>query len=274
LPMTKKIIFIIIGLVVLMVGIAFWFFQPFSSNKPFGNNPSPIGEKTILVNTLPLEERPYITLAPKSHIEPKSLGHWVTMTIDNIQKFTRVEYEFEYQTSTMIQGGMGRIDFSREATPVSKEIAFGSESKGKYKYDEGVYQGKFMLTFSDSKEAVLKADFNLQKASQGTLSSVDGKVKIKLGENDLSADDFVIVASTLGIPAKLPGKILSDPYGFYADGQRKLKNSSLTFQAVGSQNAEIFGWNGTQWIEYKTEVAGGQAQAAIDQLGTFVLVER
>ena len=272
--MNKK--YIIIGAVIvllLIAGLGFWFFQPFSGKKSIQPQSGSKTKKTIAVNTLPLEERPYVIFVPTSKIEPKSLGHWVTFTVDNIGKFSQVEYEFEYTTGTMIQGGLGRIDFTKEHPPVSKEIAFGSESKGKYKYDEGVYKGQFTFTFSNGEDAALKTDFNLQNVGEnnGIFLTPDDKAELKTG-SDLKSNDYLIIASTLGLPAPVTGKVIAGPYGFYADSPRSLSGSTITFEDAGD-NAQILFWNGSKWQELATKVSGKKASAQVSNLGTFVLVE-
>jgi len=273
--MNKK--YIIIGAVItllLLAGLAIWLFMPFSGKKSIKPQQSSKPKKTISVNTLPLEERPYITLIPKSKIEPKSLGHWLTFTVDNIGKFKQLEYEFEYTTGSMIQGGLGRIDFNKERPPVSKEIAFGSESKGKYKYDEGVYTGQFTFTFSNGEDAALRTDFNLQNAgdNNGIFYPPDAKVKLETG-NDLKSGDYLIIASTLGLPEPVDGKVIAGPYGFYADGPRALSNSTIIFEEA-ADNAQILFWDGKKWQEHETEVSGGKASVEVDSLGTFIIIEK
>ncbi len=275
--MNKKIIFIILGLISLAVAFILWFFKPFSSEDSSMISTKPLTERKILqVNTLELEKRPYIILEPKSNIEPKSLGHWVTVTIDKIGGFEEVEYEFEYTTGSMIQGGMGRIDFTKEKPPVSKEIAFGSASKGKYKYDEGVYEGKFTFQFFNGEEAALKTDFNLQNKTEveGLFTSPDEKVSLEVGSSDLESDDYLVIASTLGLPEIPEGEIIAGPYGFYADGPRSLANAALIFKGVEKEGVVVLRWNGDSWQEYETEVSGGKASAEVDSLGAFVLVEK
>ena len=214
-----------------------------------------------------------ITFIPKSKIEPKSLGHWVTFTVDNIGRFKQLEYEFEYTTGSMIQGGLGRIDFTKERPPVSKEIAFGSESKGKYKYDEGVYTGQFTFTFSNGEDAALRTDFNLQNAGEnnGIFTTPDNKAELRTGK-ELKSGDYLIIASTLGLPGPVNGKVIAGPYGFYADSSRSLTNSTLIFNGA-EENAKILFWDGKKWQELTTQALNEGVSAQINNLGTFVLIE-
>lgn len=262
--MDKKLIFLAIGLLAVISGVVIWLVKPFT--KPGTETTKASASVNKIVNSdISIDQRPYITLEPKSKVEPKSLGHWVTLTVDNPGNFTKTEYEFEYTTGSMIQGGMGRIDFVVEKPPVAKEIAFGSESKGKYKYDEGVQGGKFIFhLFTDEEEALLKTDFNLVKvtASNKELTTPDGKATITLGKNDLANGDFVIIASTLGLPVSVPGEVLAGPYGFYTDSLDNLSDSTISFNQEGT----VLYFDGQSW----EEVTDGEIQS----LGTFVLINK
>lgn len=277
--MKKKIILIILAVLVLLSGFIYWLLRPQFQNKPKKGFPeaSQTSKKSIPVNTLPLEQRPYIVLEPKSTVEPQSLGHWVTMTIDRVGEFEKVEYEFEYTTGTMIQGGMGRLDFSQERPPVAKEIAFGSASKGKYKYDEGINKGQFTFHFSKgSEESALKTDFRLETkaVNGGIFRTADDKARLETGKTDLKDNDYLIVASTLGLPQTIQGKIVVGPYGFYADSARKLTSSKIIFSKINQDNSVILFWNGQTWDELETEVVDDEASAYVKNLGTFLLVTK
>jgi len=273
--MNKKYIFIGLGLVILIASLVIWVIKPFSK-KPTTSTDIPSSQKTLSANTLPIEKRPYIKLEPKSSVEPKSLGHWITMTIQNVNNFDRLEYEFEYTTGSMIQGGMGRIDFSVETPPVSKEVAFGSASKGKYKYDEGVYKGSFTFHFFQGEtEEVLKTDFALQKmeGTQTIFKSPDEIVKLTVEKPDLSAGDYVLISSSLGLPAPVTGKILAGPYSFFSDRPRSLTKAQLLFDNVAS-SAVIFAWDNNRWSQLETKITDKKASANIDFLGTYILVQK
>ena len=275
--MNKKILFVIGGLQVVIV-VGFFIVNPFkkTAKAPQSSIPQASSEN-VLTNSLAISDRPYITLVPKSAIEPQSLGHWVTVTWEDAKNFDRCEYEFEYTNGLMIQGGMGKLDFIEEKPPVSKEIAFGSASKGKYKYDEGVNKGSFTFHyFSGNAESVLKTDFNLTKkeTSDQVITSPDEKATLVSSQTDINLGDFVISFSTLGLPMPQDGEIISGPYGFYNDSNKTFKNSQLTFNDISESNVTIFAWDGKSWQSLDTQVSQNQASADIGKLGTFILVKK
>jgi hypothetical protein len=241
-------------------------------------NPALSKPKVENVNQLPLEKRPYIVVEPKSETRPQDYGHWITVTIDKASAYQSVEYDVEYQAGNLIQGFMHRIDFTKESLPAAKEGFFGSESKGKYKYDENVKSGSILFKFfKDSKTYdALKAYFNLQNMAEqkGVFTSNDGKATLEVGTTDLDSGDYLVITSTLGLPAPVTGKVLSEPYGFY-DGKAvaKLKNAQLSIRnAEDLAKAKILGWDGSKWQEYKITTNSGLATAKITQLGTYILV--
>jgi len=275
--MNKKIIFVICGLLVVVVA-GFFIVNPFkkTAKEPESSVPQASSE-VVLINSLAISDRPYIILEPRSAIESQSLGHWVTATWEDAKNFDRCEYEFEYTNGLMIQGGMGKVDFSEEKPPVSKEIAFGSASKGKYKYDEGVNKGSFTFHyFSGNAESVLKTDFNLTKkeTSDQTITSPDNKATLVSSQTDISLGDFVISFSTLGLPMPQDGEIISGPYGFYSDNSKTFRNSQLKFNDISESKVTILAWDGKSWQSLDTQVSQNQASADIGKFGTFVLVKK
>lgn len=275
--MDKKILFIFGGLIVVAVA-AIFIINPFKKGAKTQESSIPqASSQNVLTNTLPVSDRPYITLVPTSTVEPSSLGHWVTVTWGDAKNFDRCEYEFEYTNGSMIQGGMGKVDFTKETPPVSKEIAFGSASKGKYKYDEGVNKGNFIFHyFKGAEESVLKTDFNLTKkdTKDQTISTPDESASLISDGIDIPLGDFLIISSTLGLPDPAAGEIISGPYGFYSDANKILKNTQISFNNISQSDVSILFWGGKSWNSLDTKVSQNQATADIGKLGTFVLVKK
>lgn len=274
--MKKKLPVFLIIILVLIIGFLGWKFL--IKKKPAEETGKTTAKPKIeAINQLALEKRPYIIIEPKSKTKPQDLGHWITITIDKADDYQTVEYDVEYQTGNLIQGFMHRIDFSKESLPVSKEGFFGSESKGKYKYDEEVKGGSTLFKFfKDSiNYDALKTYFNLQnKAEQdGVFTSNDGKATLEVGPRDLSSGDYLVIASTLGLPAEVEARVISEPYGFYSHQPAGLKDAALTIKSKEDlTKAKILGWDGEEWQEYEVEIEEDSASTKISQLGTYVLV--
>lgn len=273
--MKKFLPFIIIA-ILLVAGFFGWRFLKKESAE---EEKIPRKPKIEEINKLPLKERPFVIIEPKSTTRPSDLGSWITVTIDNAENYESVEYDVEYQAGNLIQGFMHSIDFSKEPAPVSKEGFFGSESKGKYKYDEDVTTGSIVFKFlkdSTSYDA-LKTYFNLQNMAEvdGLFTSNDGKASLEVGAKDMTSTTFVVIASTLGLPDEVEAKVISEPYGFYSHKPASFKDATLTIKSKEDlTNAKILGWDGQEWVEYETEAEADSATASVNSLGTFVLVSK
>lgn len=263
---------VLIGLVILAVlgGGGFFIYKKVVS-KPKVEVKKTLKTKKPAINLLELEKRPYVTLVPRVD------GHEVTMTIDKIKlDETEVEYELEYQAGNMLQGAGGRIDFDLEEPPVSKNLLFGSCSKGKCKYDDDVFSGSLTLYFDGQEVYGLKSEFTLGKMADeaGVFSSNDVKVSLDVGQNGLDGNTFVIVASTMGLPAEVEGKVLAGPIGFFTAKKETVKEATLTFKGIKEDgDLKVLGWDGSNWQEYEAVVEGETVSAEVDQLATFILVK-
>lgn len=273
--MKKISAFLIFGVIIVLVGILGWNWLN-SQKKNSSSLKASALPKIEAINKLALEKRPYMILEPTSTTRPQDVGHWITVTLDNVNNYDGVDYDIEYMSGNLIQGFMHKIDFTKEKAPFSKEGFFGSESKGKYKYDENVKSGNILLKFYKGDQIDnLKTFFNLQNMldQKGIFTSNDAKATLKITGNELASGDFVIISSTLGLPSSITGKAISDPYGFYSTKPTKLKNAELTIKSKEDlTKAKILGWDGKKWQEYKIKIEADQAIASVSQLGTYILV--
>lgn len=265
--MTKHLKYIIpIAIVLSLVG----FFLSHKLKKPKEEETIET-RKVEQINKLPVKQRPYITLTPRAD------GKEVTLTIDNLTNASQAEYELEYQAGSMIQGVFGSIDFQKEELPVSKNLLFGSCSKGKCRYDENVTGGSLTLRFEGGDEPyVLKTDFNLQLMSQheGVFASKDIKAKLDVGKSGLPASTYVIIANTLGLPVDLDGEIIAGPYAFLAAQTQKF-NGTLTIQSKEDlTSAKLFYYNGSDWTEITLEIDNNKITAPVTNLGTYIVVSQ
>ncbi len=272
----KKILLIVVIFIILGVGGFFVYKKVIS--RPKDEARKTITSKKPEVNLLEREKRPYVTLIPRAD------GREVSMTINDLKNQEElVEYELEYQAGSMLQGAGGRIDFSEEPAPVTKKLLFGSCSKGKCKYDEDVSGGSLTLYFTGQEEYGLKTEFTLNKMEdkKGVFTSRDVKTSLDVGEKGLDNDVFVIVASTMGLPAspaggpsEVGGEVVAGPIGFFTAEKQTIKKATLTFKGIKAEgNLKVLGWDGSNWQEYETKLEDNTATAQVDQLATFVLVK-
>src|SRR4030042_2705651 len=98
-----KKIFIIVIVIAIVIAIGFIGFKWLNKPKEV-EEVKPVQKKVENINLLPLEQRPYIVIEPKSTTRPQDYGHWITLSIYNAQNYKGVDYDVEYQAGTLIQG--------------------------------------------------------------------------------------------------------------------------------------------------------------------------
>ncbi|MFH0943076.1 MAG: hypothetical protein V1810_02765 [Candidatus Beckwithbacteria bacterium] len=223
------------------------------------------------INQLAVADRPFVTLTPRSD------GKEVVLGIDAVKNAATVEYELEYQAESLIQGVFGTIDFAKEPTPVAKNLLFGSCSKGKCKYDEGVSGGSLTLRFEGGDQPyVLKSDFNLQNMfdRQGIFTSKDIKATLDVGKTGLASGTYVIIASTMGLPQAVTSQIIAGPYAFLAASSPVLSNATISIKSKEDlTEAKLLFWTGKVWQELTATIADGKISAPAAAFGTFIVVK-
>lgn len=259
----KKNLPIILGIVIfvlLLLGGSFIWWRAKRARE--GQLPSPIPEGRLIETAL--EERPYVTLTPRTD------GREFTLEISRIKNAETIEYELVYLTRGLSRGVIGSIDLQGETT-ISRKLLLGTCSRGVCKYDEDVTEGSLTLRFR-SPEGVRKfvSDFHLQQGGK-ELTSIDGNFKL---EGKLSAETFYLIMSTIGLPQEFEGKVVGGPYGVFTVGSKLIKNGKVTFTlSEESPLVKLNLWTGRAWEEVKeVEIEEKVVSAGIDSLGTFIAV--
>jgi len=257
----KKILPLLVLAAVILTGCA-------KKTAPAGPAPA---QKTEAINQVAVKDRPFVSLSPRAD------GKELTITVDRAKNAAKAEYEVEYNTSTIISGFFGTIDFNQESQPVVKKGLFGTCSKNVCRYDEGVSGGSLTLTFSGGdKPYVLKSDFNLQQMfdREGVFVSKDAKATLDVGKAGLPNNTFIIVSGTMGLPQDIDGQILAGPYSFLAATSPVLKSATVSIQFKDDlSGAKLVFWDGKALIELNSAVSNGALSAPVTALGTFVVVK-
>lgn len=260
------IIFILLGLA------GFLIYKKAASQKKIKEEEKKVvSRKKPALNIIDLEKRPYITLVPRED------GREVFMTIGKTYlNEDEVDYQFEYQAGTMLQGASGKVNFKEEPTPITKKILFGSCSKGTCSYDEDVSGGSLTLYCRGKEDYGVKGDFSLaqMKEKKGIFFSRDGKISLNVGGKGLADDVFVICADTIGLPKTVSNKVIAGPIGFFTAAKQTIKQAELTFANVEeSGDLKVLTWDGAEWKEFKAIKKNDLLIAEVNQLGTFALVK-
>jgi len=196
------------------------------------------------VAEVPVDQRPYTYLVPRED------GHWMDLTVENIdvQGAAMIEYEFTYTTSDGRTQGTGGSKPFKAGDDFTSEILIGTTSSGNYYYDEGVEVGELKLKFrNDSGKLIgkLSTPWNLKfepdSLEFGGLTYTP----------DDSADLYFVTMSTFGLPLEAPGKVLSGPVGVFASDDAEGK--------VAMSGGSLYLWDGEAWqsIESGSSVTPG-----------------
>lgn len=211
----KKLLPIIIGLFMAVAVIAFFLIR--GSNK----NSDSSDEEGSKIPTLSESEWPAVSLTPteKSDVAG-SLGHWLDFKVEkiNVSGAASMDYLLIYDTSDGGQQGVpGTVDI--EGTTIERKLLLGSESSGKYRYDDGVEVGTMTITFRDSKGKSLGkliTAFHLQSETS-ELTSVDGSFTYNLDETPKGV--YFVTMKTFMEPS-VPTVAWQNGYGVFAsDGE-------------------------------------------------------
>ncbi len=189
---------------------------------------------------VPLGERPMASLIPTSD------GHWLKLIIDNLViDAASLDYELLYKLPDgRTQGVPGTVKLIGQEEIV-RDLLLGSESNGKFRYDEGVELGTLTLRFRNDKGKLIAkftTDFTLQSETV-ELTSADGVFKYTLAKK--SSGEFFVTMETFGVPDDYPGEVIDGPYGVFSSSSLKLPGE------LGLGGGAPYLWDGTEWIGLK-----------------------
>jgi len=186
---------------------------------------------------------------PVTSLSPSSDGHWLKLKIEKLGDLGEsLDYELLYQLPDgRTQGVPGSISLGSESI-IERDLLLGSESSGKFRYDEGVKGGTLTLRFRNSKgklTAKFLTEFSLVSDTKSLLSS-DGKFKYELAS---SSKDFFVVMGTFGAPTGYSGQPSSGPYGVFSSSESSLPGTAT----LGGGNTQAY--IGGKW----TSLEAGEA---------------
>lgn len=217
------IILLVLGLVVVVVG--------FLATR---NRDEEVKEETTLLLDVPLEDRPIASLTPNED------GHWLKLVIDKIKvDAASLDYELLYKVADgRTQGVPGSVKL--DGTPIERDLLLGSESSGKFRYDEGVETGTLTLRFRNDKGKLIakfSTEFSLLSGTKN-LAFSDTAFAYKL---DTTSKAFFVVMETFGHPGEAPGDVTGRPYAVFSSATTKQPGK------VELGSGTIHRWDGNSW---------------------------
>jgi hypothetical protein len=226
----KKFLPLILLLLGILVVVGAYFFV--TRNKKDGDTTE---DETSLIE-VSLSDRPITSLTPSDD------GHWLTLLVEEITiDAASLDYELLYKLPDgRTQGVPGSITLKGESE-IERELLLGSESSGKFRYDEGVDKGTLTLRFRNEKGKLI-AKFSTEFAllsGISELTSIDGDFTVGLNRR---SSEYFVVMETFGVPEVPTGEVVSGPYGVFSSA------SSLTGTAEISSGT-LYEWSGSDWVD-------------------------
>ncbi len=239
---------LVLGVLFLVVGI-FVFVN--NRNKATKVEKNEEAEEEVL--EIPFEKRPFVKLIPSKD------GHWLKLSVSEIKvKAKTLDYELLYKLPDgRTQGVPGTIELKDDN--FERDILLGSESSGKFRYDEGVKEGTLTLRFRNEAGKLvgkLSGGFTLNFDSD-LLSSSDGKFNYELSE--VPKGVYLVVCDTFGTPVLPEFKVVSGPYGIFTSSDKKISGS------VKNALGQVYYLDNNSWIKLDTQKPSS--------IGIFALAE-
>jgi len=202
-------------------------------------------EDEVALMEVSLAERPITTLTPSDD------GHWLTLTIEKIEiDAESLDYELLYKLPDgRTQGVPGTVAIKGDSK-IERELLLGSESSGKFRYDEGVKDGTLTLRFRNKKGKLLakfSTEFSLLSETN-KLSTVDGVFTVNLSKE---SKDFFIVMETFGVAEMPQVDVVAGPYGVFS-------SATAASGTINISSGTAYQWTGKAWnkVSGQTSVLG------------------
>lgn len=226
--MKKYLPFILFGIGIIVLIVVFIVIKKNKSNVPV--------EKEDTTVTLSLNERPVASLTPSAD------GHWLKLTLIKIlSSSASMDYELLYQLPDgRTQGVPGTIKLTGQ-DKIERDLLMGSESSGKFRYDEGVKEGTLTIRFrNDAGKLITKLSTKFALLSKTKeLKSIDEKFSYKLAS--INSKDFFVVMETFGVAKEVPAEVTAGPFGVFTSSKTAI-SGTVTLEGTNIYNYSRFDW--------------------------------
>lgn len=179
------------------------------------NKKEVVTEDETKLTEIAFKDRPFASLTPTAD------GHYINLKIEKLTlpKLASVDYELLYSLPDgRTQGVPGTVDLNGN-TSLERKLLLGSESNGKFRYDEGVTDGSLTVRLRDSK-GKLMAKFSTKWHLQSDaleLTSIDESFKYTLTKKPKGM--YFITMETFGMFDSSVTNVESGPYGVFASSE-------------------------------------------------------
>lgn len=208
----------------------------------------------ILINELPLKDKPFITLVPHS---TNKLFTFVGL---NINKAQESSLDLEYQSGDLLKGVKANIDTPIPQTFIKAIILGSCSTGGKCSFDKDLKTGttKLRLKFANQDVThLLKGNFTFVS---GQSSLPDGKVLFEASK--ITAKENLIMMNSFGLPKDTDKELALYPVIISSTTDKNI-SGQLSLTATGVTSALIY--NGTNYQPISSIIKDGKVIISLNQ---------
>jgi len=190
-------------------------------------------ETEEIIPEIAFDKRPVVSLIPSND------GHWLKFRIEKILiDAVTLDYELTYKVPDgRTQGVPGTVKLTTKED-IEKELLLGSESSGKFRYDEGVERGNVVLRFRDDNGklvAKFETEFFLQ-SGKTEITTPAGIYSLDKPNNEI----YYVSMNTIGYPGEYSGDV-DLAFGIFT--------SSLKYNSGTFDSGDIRFYDDGEWVE-------------------------
>ncbi len=251
---------------ILLIGSVFIIRGRSGKNDNANVRPTP---RSAPVNTIPLDQRPYVELKPLSSRNDLQITiHEPPLETD------MVEMTLEYDRNKGVLDAVLKT-FVLNSFPFTETIFLGSRSAGGHiTYHEDVIGGDVILKFDGGDEPyALKNPWRYDdlQTEYDQISTTDAMFQLTF--EPAWRTNKILIMQSPGLPTPLDGEVIAGPYLIRGVGKLPSLEASITARVSGSDTATLYGYDGSQWLEIESTLQDRTLSATTPMYELFVITK-
>lgn len=264
-----------------VIAFAIYFLFIFQKSPPKAKTAETEGEVRELAD-LTTADRPYVTLTPTTD------GAEIIISMENMSKFDRIEYELTYLADNpqiagdkLTRGATG-TDVNTKDPKYKKSILLGTASRGVRSPDTGIEDGKLTLhMFVGQEEFLSETEWTFAKIGTSAVTVADKSANFKLAVPLLAKSYWLIIADTVGVPPNPSdfeaADVILPVYGTFSIAPTFRATGTLSIKVTADvTNPQLYSYNHQDGTWQKVNVTYNSPtktlNADVSNFTTFVVV--
>ena len=278
---TARTKYIIAAVAFVIIAVAIYFLFIFQRGPKDISKKAEEGQQREITE-ITISDRPFVTLTPTSD------GAEIIISIENMAKFDRIEYELTYladnpqSAGVKITRGATGTDVNTKDTKYKKSVLLGTASRGVRSPDTGITDGKLVMhMFVGEDEFLSETDWTFEKIGKtaATIKSTNGNFEIEVPS--FGRDYWVIIADTVSVPPNSQDftvdEVVLPVYGTFSIAPVFKGTGTVTIKVenqVSVPRLYTYNHNDTTYSELESTYSSQSSTltADISNFATFVVV--